>query len=424
MENINIVLSEIRTRLRNNKTIAKNTGYLSIVEFIRLFLPFVALPYVIRTVGAERYGMIAFAQTIVQYFIIIINFGLDISAVRDVSIHRDDKMVLNEIVSTVLSIKMLLLLLSLVLLIVGMLVVPFMSEHPLLMSFAFFTCLSELLFPLWFFQGLEKMKYITIVRSSSLIFYTVTVFIFVRQQSDYELVALLQSMGNVFAGIIAFYCLVRMERVRLLLPSASMIRQIFRDALPFWFSRVSVVFNMNLAKTVSGLFLSMESVAAFDLAHKITNAILIPTRMLNQSAYPHIARNQDRRFATRLVGFVTLTALCLSLFTCLFAPLLIRLFAGSSMPEAVSILRVFCIFMFTTSIVISLGSSMLIPLGHPQPFNTSVILSTLVIVLTYSVIYLLGIRSSVSLALALVLGDLFVLCYRGYFCRKYRLLVR
>lgn len=422
--NISPIGSFIHEKLRNNKVIAQNTGYLTIIECVRLFLPFVALPYIIRTVGAERYGMVAFAQTIVQYFIIIINFGLDISAVKDVSVHRDEKKILNEIVSTVLSIKLLLMFLSFVLLIIGMYVVPFMSEHPLLMSFAFLTCLSELLFPVWFFQGLEKMKYITIVRSSSLIFYTVTVFIFVRQQSDYENVALLQSLGNVLAGIVAFYCLIKIERVRLLIPSVRMICQMFRDAIPFWFSRVSVVFNTNLAKTVSGLFLSMESVAAFDLAHKITNAVLIPTRMLNQSAYPHISRNQDRRFATRFVRFVALIAFGLSLLTCLSAPLLIRLFVGDSMPEAVNILRVLCIFTFTTSIVISLGSSMLIPLGHPQPFNTSVILSTLVIVMTYEVIYLLGIRSSVSLAFALVLGDLFVLCYRGYYCLKYRLFVR
>lgn len=422
---MNIPLSSfVHEKLRNNKVIAQNTGYLTIIECIRLFLPFVALPYVIRTIGAERYGMVAFAQTIVQYFIIIINFGLDISSVREVAINRDDKERLNQIVSTVLIIKSILLLLSAGLLLGGMLLVPFMREHPLLMSFAFLTCLSEILFPVWYFQGMENMKYITIVRSSSILFYTVTVFIFVRQQSDYELVALLQSLGNVLAGIISFYCLFSLERVKLLLPTAAMIRQMFKDALPFWFSRLSVVFNMNLAKTVSGLFLSMESVAAFDLAHKITNAVLIPTRMLNQSAYPHISRNQDRRFATRFVGFVALIAFGLSLLTCLSAPLLIRLFVGDSMPEAVNILRVFCIFTFTTSIVISLGSSMLIPLGHPQPFNTSVILSTLVIVLTYAVIYLLGIRSSVSLALALVLGDLFVLCYRGYYCRKYRLLVR
>ena len=92
-------IEALKSKLRNNKTIAKNTGYLTIIECVRIFMPFVALPYIIRTVGMERYGMVALAQTIVQYFIVVINFGLDISAVKDVSVHRNDKLALNRIVS-------------------------------------------------------------------------------------------------------------------------------------------------------------------------------------------------------------------------------------------------------------------------------------------------------------------------------------
>ena len=104
-------IEALKSKLRNNKTIAKNTGYLTIIECVRIFMPFVALPYIIRTVGMERYGMVALAQTIVQYFIVVINFGLDISAVKDVSVHRNDKLALNRIVSTVLFIKLILFLL-------------------------------------------------------------------------------------------------------------------------------------------------------------------------------------------------------------------------------------------------------------------------------------------------------------------------
>ena len=422
MESDKSILSVIMCKVLNNKTIAKNTGYLTIIECVRLFLPFVALPYIIRTIGAERYGMVAFAQTIVQYFIIIINFGLDISAVKDVAVHRDDQELLSKIVSTVLSIKSLLFLFAATLFLVGILIIPFMREYPVLMLFAFMTCLSELLFPVWFFQGMENMRYITIVRSSSILFYTITVFMFIHEQSDFELVALLQSLGNVLAGVIAFYCLLRIEKIRLSIPSAGMFRQMFKEAIPFWFSRISVTFNTNLAKTVSGLFLSMESVAAFDVAQKIANAVLIPTRMLNQATYPHVARSQDRRFATRFVGFVALIATFLSLLTCLLAPLLIRVCAGDSIPESVNILRVLCVFTLTTSVVISMGSCMLVPFGYPMPFNKSVVLSTFVLCAIYGLIYLLDIHTSVSFAAALVLSDVFVLSYRAYYCIKYKLL--
>lgn len=76
-------------KVRNNRLILQNTGYLSVIEVIRLAMPFVALPYIIRTVGAENYGTAVFAQTIISYFSILINWGLDVSAVKDVSVHRN-----------------------------------------------------------------------------------------------------------------------------------------------------------------------------------------------------------------------------------------------------------------------------------------------------------------------------------------------
>lgn len=413
----------IKKTFLNNIVIVKNTGFLTIIELVHLLLPFIALPYVIRTIGTEHYGMVAFAQTIVAYFIIIINYGLDISAVKDVAISRDNKTLLNEIVSIVLSIKCLLFLFSFGLFMIGLWLVPFMAEHPILMIYSFIACLSELLFPVWYFQGVERMKYVTIVKCTSLLLYTISVFIFIHKESDFEKVALLQSISVLFSGIIAFYILLRVESIHLFIPSFVKIWKMLKSSFPFWFSRVSVVFNTNLAKTVSGLFLSMESVAAFDLAQRIINAVLIPTRMLNKAAYPHIARTQSRQFATKFLLFVATIAFVISSITFLTAPWLITFFAGYAMIEAITILRVLCVFVFTTSIVITMGGSILVSFGYPRPFTDSVIVSTLFLCFIYLIIYYLDIQTSFYYALALVLTDIFVLIYRMYFCRKYRLLI-
>ena len=61
------------------KVIVHNTTYLSVLEILKMVMPFVALPYLISTVGADKYGLVVFAQAIISYFIIFINFGLDVS---------------------------------------------------------------------------------------------------------------------------------------------------------------------------------------------------------------------------------------------------------------------------------------------------------------------------------------------------------
>lgn len=414
-------LSEIKNLVRNNKTIAQNTGYLTIIEFVHLLLPFVALPYVLRTIGTEKYGMVAFAQTIVSYFTIVINYGLDIYAVKEVAVNRDNKESLNDIVSTVISVKMILFILSFCVFLLGFVFVPFMAQHKFLMLCAIGPWLKEILLSVWFFQGIEKMKYVTIVNCMSLLFYTITVFIFVRQESDFEIVALLQSTGGFLAGLVAFYCLINVEKVSLHFPKKNMIRLVFKESFSFWLSRVSSVFNTNLAKTVSGLVLSMESVAAFDLAQKVINALLIPTRMLNKAAYPHIARTQNRRFATKFLYFVSLIAFVLGVVTYLMAPIIIEFLSGTRMQEAIIILRILCIYAFSTSIVICIGGCMLVSFGYPKPFNHSVIISTFFLCFIYFILYILNVQTSSAFALALVLTDLFVLTYRAYYCRKYGL---
>jgi len=414
-------VSDLKDLIKKNIVIVQNTGYLTIIELVHLLLPFVALPYVLRTIGVEKYGMVAFAQTIVSYFTIVINYGLDVYAVKEVAVNRDNKNSLNEIVSTVISVKLILFILSFGIFLICFAFVPFMSQHKFLMFCAIGPWMVELLFPIWFFQGVEKMKYVTIVNCMSMLFYASTVFIFVNQESDFELVALLQSLGQFLAGCVAFYCLIIIEKVTLHLPKIKLIKEVFKQSFSFWLSRVSSVFNVNLAKTVSGLVLSMESVAAFDLAQKIVNAILIPTRMLNKAAYPNIARSQNKTFATKFLFIVAIIAFSLSSMICLLAPFIIEFFSGYRMQEAIDILRILCVFSFSTSIVICVGGCMLVSFGYPKPFNQSVIFSTFFLCFIYALFYVFNVQTSSAFALALVMTDLFVLTYRVCYCRKYGL---
>lgn len=340
------MLDYLSRKLQSYKTVIQNTGYLLIIEIIRLALPFVALPYVIRTIGAEKYGTIVFTQTIIQYFIILINFGLDISAVKEVSVNRDNKKLLNEIVSSVLIIKTMLWVVSLLILLVGIIAIPFWRDNALLFFLVFLTCLSELLFPVWFFQGIEKMKYLPIVRTCSILFYTVTVFIFVKSSADYVWVAFLQSIGSLLSGIIAFFLLLRIERVKLLFPKIRMIRRLFVESIPFFISRVSNVLNLNMAKTVSGIFFTMDAVAAFDLAQRIAQVSLVPAQMLNQAVYPHIAKTQNRKFANNFLYCNITIAFSVALIVYFLAPFAVYYFAGNTMSEAITLLRILTLFIF------------------------------------------------------------------------------
>ena len=409
-------------KAKNNKTIVQNAGYLSIIEVIRLAMPFVALPYIISTIGARNYGLAVFAQTIISYFTIFINWGLDISAVKDVSVNRNKPQKLNKIVSTVLGIKFVLFLLSFAVLLICIMTIPFICEHKWLFIFAFLSCLSEVLFPVWFYQGIEKMKYLTLIRTTAIAFYTTSIFLFIHSPSDYEKVVLLQSLGNVIAGCLSLYLLFVVNKVRLVLPKYQFMKTTFVESVPFFMSRISVLFNNTMAKTISGIFLTMEAVAAFDLAQKIATAALIPTQMMNQAVYPHIAKTNSISFVRKYLKIDIMLSFCVALGVAISSSLIVSIFAKGQLNDSISILQILCLWVFLGGITTYIGSPILVSFGYPKPFNISVILSTIILFALYLICALLDCFTVYNFAWALVASEFVILVYRGYYCVKLKIL--
>lgn len=412
----------LKQLIYRNKKIIENTGYLSFIEGMRMILPFIALPYLIRTVGANNYGVVVFAQTIISYFVIFINFGLDISAVKDVAENRDYPEKLNRVVSSVLLIKSILLLIAFAILCIILILIPMLREHYILYLFAFLTCFSEVLFPIWFFLGIEKMKYLAWIRISSITFYTICIFIFVHHQSDYEYIALFQSLGNLLSGILAIYFLLKIEKVRLLLPTIKEVKTCFVESIPFFMSRLSCVFNTAICKTLCGIFFSMQAVAAFDLVLKLTQGATVPALILNQSTYPYNAKNKNKRFAQIFFYITILLSLFIITICYICAPFIIKIFAGNTLSEAILILRISCLYIFCGNLTMYLGTPILVAWGYPSPFNKSVIYSTLLLWGLCTLIIVFNLFTPSTLILALGLAELYLLGYRLYYCYHYKIL--
>lgn len=408
--------------LRNHSILVKNTGYLTAIEAMRMLLPFVALPYVISVIGEHNYGSVAFAQTVVTFFAIFINFGLDVSSVKPVAENRDNPEILSKIVSTVLATKTILLAIAAILYAVCIAFLPLFRTEALLFSFAFLTCISEILFPVWFYQGIEKMKYLTIVRFISIAFYTATVFLVVKEPEDYPYVALLQSIGAILSGIVSVYMLLKVEGIRFRWPKAKEIKDCIKEAVPFFTSRISVVISNGLAKLMSGLCLSMEAVGAFDLAQKMATAAFTPVSMMCQSVYPHIAKNKSLPFVRKYYWLMVFASAGVALVLVLLSPYAIEFFAKNKFPDTLSLTWILSLWIFFAGQTSYVGVGALISFGHPKPFNMSVIVSTLFMCALYGMAFIFDALSVYAFAWILVASESVLLIYRVYFCRKYKTL--
>ena len=176
-------------------------------------IPLVTYPYLINTLGKNLYGVIIYSQAIVSYLAIFVNWGFNISATKYISINREDSKKINEIVSVVYIVKTLLLIIVFGFLFLIFLF-PEIREYKLLYIFSMWQCIYECLFPIWFFQGIEKMKYIAIFSFIGRVVFILLIFIWVTTPQDYLLVPLINGIGAIITSLIAIYILIYKFKIK------------------------------------------------------------------------------------------------------------------------------------------------------------------------------------------------------------------
>lgn len=132
------------------KAIISNFSYLSLLELFGLFSPLVTYPYLIKVLGKDTYGAVVMAQSIAAYLVIIVNFGFNVSAAKDVSKHRGDHIALSHVVSSVFLLKSFIFL-AVAIIYISIILSTDIVHYKSLYLFSLGLCIQEIYFPTWFF---------------------------------------------------------------------------------------------------------------------------------------------------------------------------------------------------------------------------------------------------------------------------------
>ena len=143
----NIVNTEDKKRLLSN------FFSLSVLQAFTYILPLLTLPYLVRNLGIDKFGLVMFSQAFIMFFSILVDYGFNLSATREISIHRDNKEKITEIFSTVIMIKVILIIVSFLILSILVFSFEIFLNNYKLYFFTFLMVIGQALFPVWYFQG-------------------------------------------------------------------------------------------------------------------------------------------------------------------------------------------------------------------------------------------------------------------------------
>lgn len=215
------------------KRLLENFLSLGALQVISYVIPLITLPYLARVLSVGNFGLVFFAFAFMQYFIILTDYGFGLSATREIAVNRHNQNNLSNIFNSVTCIKALLLLVSFLVLIVSICFIPKLRAEWLVFVLSFLMVVGNAIYPVWFFQGMERMKYITFLNILSKTIFLVLIFVFVKKDSDYVIVPLLNSLGFLVSGIIGFLFAVKNFNIKLYIPKrASLVKQFSSTGLP------------------------------------------------------------------------------------------------------------------------------------------------------------------------------------------------
>jgi PST family polysaccharide transporter len=279
---------------KEGKTILENLISLSALQLIGMLLPLITLPYVLRVVGFENYGVIVLSTSLVAYFQALTDFSFKITATRDVAVFRDRPRKLNIIYSRVLSVKFLFLLFSYIVIFSIVFSVPKFHEHLTIYFLSSLMLLGYAVFPEWFFQGVEKMKYITFLNLGIKIFFTVFVFVLIRKKEDYWIYPLLQSLGYIGAGLIGQYIMLRKYKLRFIfLPLKSIVNTI-RNNFPIFINQFVPNLYNNTSVFLLGILTNTTLVGIYNAILVVVNLLVTLLEILSRVFFPFLNRNKEK----------------------------------------------------------------------------------------------------------------------------------
>jgi len=344
------MISTLTDKLKSKdvKVLASNYSFMFFIEMSNYILPFLVIPYIVRVVGVEKYGIVVFATTVMVFFELLTSYGFRLLAPKFVSMNRDDKEKLSKYYWAVIITQLLLLLLSVSIFLPLLFIVEKFSLESTIFLFSFIKVLASVLFPVWFFQGIEKMKFIAIFNFLSRLSYTLAVILLVKEASDYTLIPLLNSLSFLTVALVSMYFIRRNFGIKFYTATFYEVKSLLIEGWHIFISRISLVLYSTANIMLLGFLADYTFVGMLSIATTISVAVTTIVSLISTITYPYLAKFVDTKNiliqkARRLLKLYSVASVAAGLLTFTVASTLIPLMYGTGKEYSILLLQILAV---------------------------------------------------------------------------------
>ena len=279
-------------KLKKNKNVQ-----VLIENFLSLFslqaagyiFPLLTFPYLTQHLGLVGFGKYVLIQSIFIYLDGIVSYGFKITATDLISKSSNNREEVSRIFYSVLAVKLILLLLVSIILYISVFFIPFVKSNFSLIIIGFPYLIGKFLFPVWLFQGMQRMKYITIIQVIAKIIFTCSIFLLVKDTNDVIYAIGSHSFGVLFSGIFSIFIAYKMFSLKFYIPSLSLIKEQFINGFYVFLSQFSVSMYSSVNILILGALSSEIAVGIYAISDKVYKIVTALGTPISRTLFPFMS---------------------------------------------------------------------------------------------------------------------------------------
>lgn len=403
-------------------SIKKNFAYNGILTVSNYLFPLLVYPYVSRVLGVTNIGICNYVDSVINYFILFSMMGISATGIREIAAHRDNRDKMDGVFTSLLCLNAIFTFVAALVLVGVIYCVPQFFEYRRLMWIGVVKLLGNLFLCEWLFRGVEDFRYITKRTIAIKLIYVLSVFLCVREQSDYVLYFLLTSLSIVANALVNCYCSRRLVSLR---PTSVSISPYLKSFLTVGVYLILSSFYTSFNVLFLGLVAGPTEVGYYTTATKLFTIVISIYTAFTQVMLPRMSalyaqgeRDAFLQVIRKSESVLLSLSIPLVIFCLVFAPDIIAVFAGAGYEGAYIPTRVMMPLIFIIGYEQILVLQILMPMKKDVEIFLNAFIGALVGVgLNLYIVQVMG-WQSVGSAVVWLISEVVVLLSAQYWTRR------
>lgn len=344
--------------------------------------PLIIFPHLVKTLTVAEFGYFSFFWAICQYFILIVEYGFNLTAIQDAS--RTDN--LKKLFTCIVYSRLILFAGCSLLFFISCFYTGYSVERNLIFIGFLLQVLSTVFLNQWVFRFYEKIHLLLIPALVNLILTPVLIYFMVQEPTDSYVAALVQGGVSLLISIMSLVIINRTFNLKFIPVNVRDVIATLKKSFSIFIANFSFGLYAVSPPIILGIISNVSEVALFSAASKVRAAgvgFLLPVSNVLYVTIGKIIKNKETEKTMKIIVFFTALCFAVSISIYYAANIIVTYLMGESYYESVMMIEIFSAIIFFVSMNSFLSQSLFLSYGYKNIYTKISLICCLIYLIVF-----------------------------------------